>query len=91
MPPRPWTRSSGVSSMIMAVQLQMTMVSMNTPKAWSRPDLAGWLTSAAAAAQGAEPEPASLENNPRFTPFISTAPKPPATAWRRPKASWKIR
>ena len=33
---------------------------------------------AAAAAQGAEPLPASLENSPRLTPFISTAPKPPA-------------
>ena len=42
-------------------------------------DFVGWyLTSAAAAAQGAEPEPASLENRPRFTPFINTAPKPPA-------------
>ena len=39
--------------MIKAVQLQMTMVSMNTPKAWNRPALAGWLTLAAAAAQGA--------------------------------------
>ena len=40
---------------------------------------------------GAEPEPASLENRPRLTPFKSTAPKPPDTAWRRPKASVKMR
>ena len=48
------------------------------------------LRRAAAAAQGAEPEPASLENRPRFTPFMSTAPKPPAAIWRSPKASAKI-
>ena len=37
----------------------------------------GVFPSAAAAAQGAEPEPASLENKPRFTPFIKIAPKLP--------------
>ena len=46
--------------------------------------------SAAAAAHGAEPDPASLENNPRLAPFIITAPNPPATACLRPKASKNI-
>ena len=75
----------------MAVQLQMSRVSMNTPSACIRPALAGWLTWAAAAAQGAEPEPASLEKRPRFAPFMMTAPRPPLTACRRPKASEKMR
>ena len=66
--------------MIIAVQLQITMVSINTPKACNNPAFAGCPTSAAAAAQGAEPEPASLENRPLFTPFIRIAPNPPATA-----------
>ncbi len=35
--------------------------------------------------------PASLEKSPRLTPFINTAPKPPAIAWRRPSASSKTR
>ena len=77
--------------MIIAEQLQITRVSINTPRACSRPSLAGWLMSAAAAAQGAEPEPASLEKSPRFAPFMMTAPMPPPTACRRPKASAKIR
>ena len=75
----------------MAEQLQMTMVSIKTPSACSRPALAGWLMSAAAAAQGAEPEPASLEKRPRLAPFMITAPSPPAATWRRPKASEKMR
>ena len=77
--------------MIMAVQVQMTMVSRMTPKACKRPAFAGWLTFAAAAAQGAEPEPASLENRPRLTPFISAPPKAPAAACRSPKASSTMR
>ena len=84
-------RDSGVSSMIKAVQLQISRVSMKTPKACRRPSLAGWLMSAAAAAQGAEPLPASFEKRPRLAPFMMTAPMPPATAWRKPKASRKIR
>ena len=80
MPVRPLVSSSGASSMIMAVQLQITMVSIRTPSDWVRPVRTGSLLWAAAAAQGAEPEPASLENRPRLTPFIRTAPKPPDTA-----------
>ena len=78
MPVSPSVSPSGVSSIIMAEQLQITMVSINTPKACKRPSFAGWLISAAAAAQGAEPEPASLEKSPRLAPFIMTAPNPPA-------------
>ena len=52
--------------MIIAVQLQITIVSINTPSAWTSPTFTGSLSSAAAAAHGAEPEPASLENRPRF-------------------------
>ena len=91
IPSSPATRLSGVSSMIMAEQLQISRVSMNTPSACSRPSLAGWSMSAAAAAQGAEPEPASLENSPRLAPFMMTAPMPPAAACRRPNASAKMR
>ena len=76
--------------MIIAVQLQITIVSINTPKACTSPAFPGLSHSAAAAAQGAEPEPASLENSPLFTPFMITAPKPPAAACLKPNASLKI-
>ena len=76
--------------MINAVQLQITIVSTNTPSACTNPALTGWSHSAAAAAHGADPEPASLENSPRLIPFIRTAPKPPAAACRNPNASSKI-
>ena len=78
MPVSPAVISCGTSSIRKAVQLQMTTVSINTPSACTRPIFTGSSHSAAAAAQGAEPLPASLENSPRLTPFISTAPKPPA-------------
>ena len=59
------------------------------PGARQRPD---WVAapSAAAAAQGAEPEPASLENKPRLIPFIKTAPKPPPATCFSPNASLNI-
>ena len=41
MPSRPAVNSVGVSSMIIAEQLQITSVSIKTPNAWSRPALAG--------------------------------------------------
>ena len=90
MPSRPEILSAGTISMIMAVQVQRS-VSMKTPIACISPTLAGWEVSAVAAAHGAEPLPASLEKSPRLTPFINTAPKPPAIAWRRPSASSKTR
>ena len=73
-----------------AEQLHIINVSINTPKACIRPCLTGWVTSAAAAAHGADPDPASLENNPLFTPCINIAPKPPATACLNPKACTNI-
>ena len=73
--------------MMNAVQLQITTVSINTPNACTRPAFTGLLHSTAAAAQGAEPDPASLEKSPLFTPFMSTAPKPPAATCRIPNAS----
>ena len=91
MPSFPATIFSGAVSMIIAVQLQITMVSTNTPSACVSPALTGVSHSAAAAAQGAEPEPASFENSPRLMPFIRTAPKPPETACLSPNASSKIR
>ena len=50
----------------MAVQLHMTIVSMNTPRACVSPARTGVSHSAAAAAHGAEPEPASFEKSPLF-------------------------
>ena len=46
----------------------MTMVSVNTLRACISPCFTGWETVAVAAALGAEPIPASLENKPRLTP-----------------------
>lgn len=43
--------------MIIAVQLQITIVSTNTPRAWTNPAFTGLSHSAAAAARGAEPLP----------------------------------
>ena len=68
----------------------MTIVSINTPNACTSPICAGHSQAAAAAAHGADPDPASFENNPRFTPFIRTAPNPPAATCLSPKASLKI-
>ena len=61
-----------------------------TPSDCTIPTVTGDLPSAAAAAQGAEPDPASFENNPLLTPFIRTAPKPPPAICLIPNASLKI-
>ena len=90
MPSFPATIFSGAVSMIIAVQLQITIVSINTPSACVSPAFTGVSHSAAAAAHGAEPEPASFEKRPLFTPFMSTAPKPPAATCLIPKASSNI-
>ena len=82
MPSFPATIFSGAVSMIIAVQLQITIVSINTPSACVSPAFTG--------AHGAEPEPASFEKRPLFTPFMSTAPKPPAATCLIPKASSNI-
>ena len=49
------------SSSIKAVVEQMRMVSIKTDSICTKPCLTGWETSAAAAAFGADPIPASLE------------------------------
>ena len=65
------------------------MVSTNTPSICTKPWLTGCFTCAAAAAFGADPIPASLENNPRLIPIImaldTKAPNMP------PAADWKVK
>ena len=53
--------STPVQRVIMAVAVQISRVSMKTESICTRPCFTGWDTSAAAAALGAEPMPASLE------------------------------
>ena len=61
----------------MPVMLQMIIVSINVPVMDMRPCLTGSLVFAAAAAIGAEPRPASLENIPLDIPFcIATNTEP---------------
>ena len=91
IPPLVTTIILVILSAVIAVQLHTTIVSIRTPSAWVRPVRTGSLLWAAAAAHGADPEPASFEKSPRLTPFISTAPKPPETACRSPNASEKMR
>ena len=68
---------------IIAEQVQMSSVSMYTDRLCTRPCFTGCDTLAVAAAFGAEPMPASLENRPRLMPSITTEPaKPPAMDWK---------
>ncbi|SCT93540.1 Uncharacterised protein [Staphylococcus aureus] len=53
---------------MIAVAVQTNIVSKNTPNDWIKPCLTGCGTAAVAAAFGAEPIPASLENKPRLIP-----------------------
>lgn len=75
--------------MIIAVQLQITIVSINTPSACVSPAFTGVSHSAAAAAHGAEPEPASFEKTSLYT-VHEHRPKPPAATCLIPKASSNI-
>ena len=70
--------------------VQMTIVSIKTEKVCTRPCLTGWLTEAEAAALGAEPMPASLENRPRLMPWTTIEPAKPPTTLLKLKASEKI-
>ena len=65
--------------MMKAVAVHTTMVSTNTPRDWMRPCWTGWATVAVAAAKGAVPCPASLENRPRRVPLVRAAMMPPVT------------
>ena len=68
----------------------MSSVSMYTDRLCTRPCFTGCDTLAVAAAFGAEPMPASLENRPRLMPSMTTEPaKPPAMDWKL-KADWKM-
>ena len=69
-----------------AVQEQITIVSINTDNDCKMPCDTGCFTAAVAATFGAEPKPASFENNPRFNPAANAAPMPPATASSQPSA-----
>ena len=63
------------------VIVQTTRVSMKVPVMETSAWRTGESVLAAAAAIGAEPSPASLENTPRATPMRMTVPMaPPATA-----------
>jgi hypothetical protein len=66
-------------TMVSAVIVQMTTVSMNGSSRATRPSLAGCLVFTAEWAIGAEPRPASLENAARLKPMISAPSTPPAT------------
>ena len=63
---------------------------MNTPNICRKPWVAGWSVDAAAAAFGADPMPASLENKPRRTPMVMPCamvyPAKPAAAGPNPNA-----
>ena len=72
--------------MMKAVQVQITSVSVKTPRVWISPCLTGCDTWAVAATFGAEPMPASLLNRPRLMPCMSAAPAPPPIACSQPKA-----
>ena len=72
----------------------ITIVSINGSKIATIPSLTGCSAFAAAWAMGAEPCPASLENNPRLTPLLKAyamvAPKKPPEAADPLKTSAKM-
>ncbi|MND44041.1 hypothetical protein D3C80_348680 [compost metagenome] len=80
--------------MMIAVLVHTMKVSTNTPSICTKPWFTGCFTSDAAAAFGAEPIPASLENKPRLIPCIiaidTAAPKKPPAAELKLKASVTI-
>ena len=61
-----------------AVAEQIRIVSMNTESICTSPCFTGWETAALAAAFGAEPTPASLENSPLLIPCITQDPAKPS-------------
>ena len=56
------------------VMVHTRIVSKYTPRAWTRPCLAGCDADEVAAALGTEPIPASLENRPRLMPWVMMTP-----------------
>ena len=73
-----------------AVAEQIRMVSMNTESICTSPCFTGWETEALAAAFGADPTPASLENSPLLIPFMTQEPANPPKIARKSKAFVKI-
>ena len=65
--------------MMKAVAVHTTIVSTKTPRDWMSPCWTGWATVEVAAAKGAVPCPASLENRPRRVPLVRAAMMPPVT------------
>ncbi len=65
-------------TMVSAVIVQTTTVSMNGSSRPTKPSLTGFLVLTAECAMGAEPTPASLEKAARWKPTISTPTTPPA-------------
>lgn len=85
----PFTEPSNgapLNRMIKAVQVQISRVSVKTPRVWINPCLTGCVTDAVAATFGADPIPASLLNRPRLIPCIRAAPIVPPAACSHPKA-----
>ena len=74
----------------MAVAVHNNNVSINTDNICTSPCLTGWLTTADAAAFGAEPIPASLEYRPLRIPCIMADPAKPAKMALKSNASLKI-
>ncbi len=66
-------------TMVSAVMVQTTTVSMNGSIIATRPSVAGRLVFTAEWAMGAEPMPASLEKAARWKPTIRAPMRPPAT------------
>ena len=66
-------------TMVSAVMVQMTTVSMNGSNIATKPSLTGCLVFTAEWAMGAEPTPASLEKAARWKPMMRTPMAPPAT------------
>ena len=88
----PFSEASGTppKRMMKAVQVQMSSVSVKTPRVWISPCFTGCETWAVAATFGAEPMPASLLNRPRLMPCMSAAPAAPPRTGPQPKASERI-
>ena len=74
----PGRYTSGPANRMMNAVAEHTMiVSTKTPRDCTSPCFTGWLVVAVAAALGALPMPASLENSPRLAPLSRAAASPP--------------
>ena len=69
---------------------QISMVSIKTESICTSPCFTGCETAALAAAFGADPTPASLENSPRLIPCMMQEPANPPKMARKSKALVKM-